>query len=47
MTKLKNQSELTQTAYGGGENGGGEAGREIEILDRLRSAIVALYIFAR
>ena len=47
ITKLKNQSELTQTAYVGGENGGGEVGREIELLDRLRSAIVALYIFAR
>ena len=25
MTKLKNQSEFTQTAYLGGENGGGVA----------------------
>ena len=25
MTKLKNQSEFTQTAYLGGENGGGLA----------------------
>ena len=41
MTKLKNQSELTQTAYVGGENGGGEVGREAEILDRFESAIVA------
>jgi hypothetical protein len=43
MTKLKNQSELTQMAYVGGENGGGEAGRE---LDRFGST-VAWYILAR
>ena len=41
ITKLENQSELTQTANVGGENGGGEAGRELEILDRFGSAIVA------
>jgi hypothetical protein len=28
MTKLKNQSEFTQTAYFGGENGGGAAREE-------------------
>ena len=33
MTKLKNQSELTQTPNVGGVNGGGEEGREI-VLDR-------------
>jgi hypothetical protein len=31
MTKLKNQRALTQTAYFGGENGGGEAGRVLEM----------------
>ena len=41
MSKLKNQSELTQTAYVDGENGGGEVGRELEILDRSGLAIVA------
>ena len=46
IARLKNQSELTQTAYEGGENGGGEEGRELEILDRLGSAIV-WYMFAR
>ena len=33
ITRLKNQSELTQTAWFGGENGGGEEGRELELLD--------------
>jgi hypothetical protein len=33
ITKLKNQSELTQTPNVGGVNGGGEEGREI-VLDR-------------
>jgi len=33
-----NQSEFTQTAYLGGENVGGEEGRE-EIFERLGSAI--------
>ena len=33
IAKLKNQSELTQTANVGGENGGGEVGREIEMFD--------------
>ena len=31
ITKLKNQSELTQTAYVGGENGGGL--RTVEPMD--------------
>ena len=35
MTKLKNQSELTQTACVGGENGGGEGGKELELLGPL------------
>jgi hypothetical protein len=39
MAKLKNQSELTHTAYVGGVNGGGEVGRELEILDRFGSAM--------
>ena len=36
MTRLKNQSELTQTAYVGGVNGGGEEGRELEMLGPFR-----------
>jgi hypothetical protein len=39
MTKLMNQRPFTQTAKPGGENGGGEAGREVEILDRFGSAM--------
>ena len=39
MSKLKNQNELTQTAYFGAVKGGGEE-RELEILDRLGSEIV-------
>jgi hypothetical protein len=39
MTKLKNQSVLTQMAYVGGENDGGEPGRELEVLVRFGSAI--------
>ena len=46
-TKLENQSELTQTAEVCGENGGGVAGRELEILDRFGSVTLSLYIFAR
>jgi hypothetical protein len=30
MTKLKNQSEFTQTAYLGGENGGLAMGEEMD-----------------
>ena len=37
MTKLKNHSELVQIAYVGGENGGGEAGRELKVSDRFGS----------
>ena len=47
MTKLKNQNELTQTAYVGGENAGGDAGRELELFDRFESVTVAVYILAR
>ena len=47
MTKLKNQSELTQTAYAGGAKTGGEAGKGLELLDRFESVIVAVYMLAR
>ena len=47
MTTLKNQSELTQTAYVGGEKAGGEAGKELKLLDRFESVIEAVYILAR
>ncbi len=33
ITKLRNQSELTQTAWLGGENFGGEEGRDFEMLE--------------
>ena len=35
MTKLINQSALTQTAWIGGEKGGGERGREVEMVELL------------
>jgi hypothetical protein len=39
MTKLKNQSVLTQIAYVGGKNEGGEAESVLEVLVRFRSTI--------
>jgi hypothetical protein len=39
MTKLKNQSAFTHTAEFGGENGGGDAGGELERLELFGSAI--------
>ena len=41
MTKLKNQSALTQTAWFGGEKGGGERGGEVVMLELLLGFIVA------
>ena len=40
MTKLKNQSALTQTAWVGGEKGGGEGGGEVGVFDPFGSASV-------
>ena len=40
MTKLKNQSALTQTAWFGGEKGGGEEGGEVEVFDPSGSASI-------
>ena len=46
MTKLMNHRALTQTAWFGGEKGGGERGGEVETLE-LVGLMVAWYIFAR
>ena len=40
MIKLKNQSAFTQTAWFGGENGGGAEGGEVEVFGPFGSASV-------
>ena len=39
ITKLMNQSAFTQTAWIGGEKGGGERGGEDEMVELLRSIV--------
>ena len=39
ITKLMNQSVFTQTAWFGGEKGGGERGGEVEVVDILGSIV--------
>ena len=39
ITKLMNQSAFTQTAWFGGEKGGGESGGEVEMVELLGSIV--------